>query len=166
MLHLEVMRIREGKLRDIILRGYRPSDVEAMYELDLTCFEPPFRFSSRAMKQFAEAPGAVSVLAQSQDGLAGFCIVQREGPVGYVVTLDVAPDWRRRGLAMLLMTETEEKLLAHGASGMALHVFAGNTPAIRFYEKGGYLRAGVAKAFYARGLDALIYRKPLVQMPG
>ena len=166
MLHLEVMKIREGKLGDIILRGYRPSDVEAMYALDLTCFEPPFSFTRRAMKQLAEATGAVTVLAQSPSGLAGFCIVQMEGHIGYVVTLDVAPEWRRCGLAMLLMTEAEEKLLAHGATGMALHVFAGNTPAIRFYERCGYQRAGAAKAFYARGLDALTYRKPLVQMPG
>jgi [ribosomal protein S18]-alanine N-acetyltransferase len=42
---------------------------------------------------------------------------------------------------------------------MALHVFSGNTGAMRFYEKLGYDRIGMERGFYGRGLDALLYRK-------
>jgi ribosomal-protein-alanine N-acetyltransferase len=145
----------------VILRNYRPEDAEAMYALDMECFAPPFRFSRRAMRGFAEAPGAVVVVADAEGHLAGFCIVHVKQRIGYVVTLNVAAAGRRQGLARELMAETEQRVRLGGGAGMALHVFTGNDAAIRFYERSGYVLAGEAKGFYERGLDALVYRKDL-----
>jgi len=141
------------------LRSYRPGDWQAMHALDLLCFAPAFRFSRGAMRSFAEAPGAFSLLAHAQGTLAGFCIAQLEDRTGYIVTLDVASAWRRRGLARRLMAELESRLLAAGAAEMHLHVFTGNEAAIRFYESIGYTRIGMAENFYAQNLHALVYRK-------
>jgi ribosomal-protein-alanine N-acetyltransferase len=143
----------------ITLREYRTGDWQAMYALDLVCFEPPFRFSRRAMRGFAEAQGAISVLAEAAGNLAGFCIVQMEEQVGYVVTLDVAAAWRRRGLARRLIAEAETKMRAAGGTAMAIHVFPGNVGAVRFYEAIGYGRLGTVEGFYGRNLDALAYGK-------
>ena len=143
------------------LRSYRLGDWQAMHALDLLCFEPVFRFSRGAMRGFAEAPGAVTVLAEAQGKLAGFCIAQLEDRTGYIVTLDVASAWRRRGLARRLMAELESRLHSADATQMELHVFAGNVGAIRFYESIGYAPAGVADNFYAQNLHALVYRKSL-----
>jgi ribosomal-protein-alanine N-acetyltransferase len=84
-----------------------------------------------------------------------------EQQTGYVVTLDVAPPWRRRGLARRLMAEAETRLRATGGTSMALHVSTANSAAMQFYESIGYGRVGMAKGFYGRGLDALVYRKRL-----
>jgi len=146
---------------DAVLRGYREGDLEAMYALDLVCFEPVFRFSRRAMRRFAEAQGAVTVLAEAAGELAGFAIVQIEERVGYVVTLDIAPAWRRRGLAAQLMTDAEARVQAAGGMGMELHVFVGNVGAMAFYEAMGYRRIGRVEGFYGRGLDGLVYGKHL-----
>jgi ribosomal-protein-alanine N-acetyltransferase len=145
----------------IALREYRPGDTAAMYALDLLCFDPVFQFSRRVMQRFAEAPGAVTLLAELQNQLAGFCIVQREERVGYVVTLDVVPVWRRRGLARHLMSEVESRMHSAGAECMELHVFTGNVGAIQFYEGIEYRPSGRAENFYGKGLDALVYRKKL-----
>jgi [ribosomal protein S18]-alanine N-acetyltransferase len=141
----------------VTLREYRQGDRDAMYALDVECFEPVFRFSRRAMQGFAEARGAISVLAVSAGELAGFCVAQMEDRVGYVVTLDVAAPWRRKGLARSLMAALEEKVRAAGGQAMALHVFTGNQAAIRLYEGIGYGRVGTAEGFYGPGRDALIY---------
>jgi ribosomal-protein-alanine N-acetyltransferase len=143
------------------LRGYCPGDWQAMHALDLICFDPVFRFSRGAMRSFAEAPGAVIVLAEAERTLAGFCIAQLEDRTGYVVTLDVAPEWRRHGLARRLMAELESRLLTAGAVEMHLHVFSGNTAAICIYESIGYSQMCMAENFYAQGMHALLYRKPL-----
>jgi [ribosomal protein S18]-alanine N-acetyltransferase len=143
----------------VTLRAYRPGDWEAMYALDVECFAPEFRFSRRAMRGFAEAPGAVTVLADGGGELLGFCVVQMEGPVGYVVTLDVAAAWQRRGLARRMMEDVEAKVRTAGGTGMALHVSTGNVGAMRFYESIGYGRSGMVEGFYGQGLDALVYRK-------
>jgi ribosomal-protein-alanine N-acetyltransferase len=143
------------------LRSYRLGDWQAMYALDLVCFEPVFQFSRGAMRAFAEAPGAVTVLAEADEQLAGFCIAQLKDRTGYVVTLDVAPAYRRRGLARRLMADVESKLHSAGAAQMELHVFTGNAEAIRFYESIGYAKAGVVQNFYAQNLHAFLYRKQL-----
>ena len=143
------------------LRDYRLGDWQPMYALDLLCFDPVFRFSRGAMRAFAEAPGAVTVLAESEGGLAGFCVAQLEDSTGYVVTLDIAPASRRRGLARRLMAEVESRLRSAGATDIELHVFTGNEGAIRFYETIGYACVGVAENFYAQNLHALLYRKRL-----
>jgi [ribosomal protein S18]-alanine N-acetyltransferase len=147
---------------EVTLKEYRIGDLEAMFALDVVCFEPVFRFSRRAMRRFAEARGALTVLAEAEGELAGFAIVQMEDRVGYVVTLDVAPAWRRRGLARRLMVDVETRVVAAGGVGMELHVFVGNMGAVRFYEGMGYGRMGMVEGFYGRGLDALIYGKRLV----
>jgi ribosomal-protein-alanine N-acetyltransferase len=151
----------EARTTHATLRSYRLGDWRAMHALDLVCFEPVFQFSRGAMRAFAEAPGAVTVLAEADEQLAGFCLAQLEERTGYVVTLDVAPAYRRRGLARRLMAEVESKLHSAGAAQMDLHVFTSNEEAVRFYESIGYARVGVAKNFYAQNLNALLYRKTL-----
>lgn len=146
----------------ITLREYRLGDWEAMYALDVQCFEPPFRFSRRAMRGFAEAKGANTILALAEGELAGFCVVQMEEQIGYVVTLDVAARWRRQGLARILMSEMETKVRIAGGNAMVLHVFPGNEGAVRFYQTIGYQSLGVAEEFYGPGRDALVYGKSLI----
>src|SRR5580698_1603940 len=149
----------------VVLRNYRPSDLEAIFRLDEVCFSAEFRFDREAMLAFAEARNAIAVVAEAGGGeVVGFVIVHLEGAAtnqrGYVVTLDVAENYRRIGLAGRLMPEVEARAAAAGARWMELHVFTGNEGAIRFYERLGYVRVGVQRRFYgAAGLDAFAYRK-------
>ena len=133
------------------------ADVPAMHALDLVCFEEAFRFSLRAMRRFALAPQASVWVAERDGVLAGFVIAEAEGDAGYVVTLDVAPAERRAGVAAELMRRAMEGLAAAGVRTMSLHVFAGNSAALRFYEGIGFRQAGKEPGFYGRGLDALVY---------
>jgi [ribosomal protein S18]-alanine N-acetyltransferase len=148
---------------EILLREYRSMDTEAMFRLDEICFEAEFRFERESMRMFAEERGAIVLIAETTDvGLAGFVIVHLRGTRGYVVTLDVALEWRRMGLAGMLMREAEWRVAAAGARWMELHVFTGNEGAIRFYERLGYERIGVRRRFYGTaGLDAFVYRREL-----
>ena len=147
-------------------RGYEEADFEAMFRLDEACFEGAFRFSRAMMRRFAEAKKARVVIAE-EEGLAGFCIVHVErvegGRVGYVVTLDVAAAWRRKGLAAELMRRVETEAHEAGCGAMVLHVFVENDGAIRFYERCGYERWTRARGFYGEGGDAWVYRKVLSQ---
>jgi ribosomal-protein-alanine N-acetyltransferase len=145
----------------IQLRGYEPRDLNAMFRLDAACFEEPFRFTPSAMQRFAESHKARTVIAESDGELAGFGILHVENRVGYVVTLDVAEDFRRQGLALRLMRAMEQDSLDAGCAVVGLHVFVGNERAIRFYERAGYERAGDVPGFYGEGLNAWTYRKKL-----
>jgi len=148
------------------MRDYVPADLDALVALDDLCFEPPFRFPRAAMRRFAEAKNARVTLAEADDSsLAGFCIMHIE-PVarnraGYIVTLDVAPEHRRQGVAGELMERAESQAREASCVAVALHVFPGNADAVRFYERRGYRFSHRVASFYARGVDALVYHKPL-----
>jgi len=147
---------------EISLRDYRSTDLEAMFRLDEVCFAEAFRFDRESMRLFAEERGAIVLIAETDAGLAGFVIVHVTGRWGYVVTLDVAPESRRAGLAGKLMQEVQRRAAAAGAQWMGLHVFTGNEEAIRFYERMGYERGERKRRFYgAAGLDAFVYRREL-----
>ncbi len=145
----------------IKLRGYQPGDLDVMFRLDEACFDLPFRFTHTAMRRFAESRKAHVVIAESNGALAGFGILHIERLVGYVVTLDVAEEFRRRGLAGQLMQAMERAAADAQCVVVGLHVFVGNDSAIRFYERCGYLRVGDVVAFYGNGLDAWVYRKSI-----
>jgi ribosomal-protein-alanine N-acetyltransferase len=157
-------------MNEISLRDYRDLDIEAMFRLDIACFAPEFRFDREAMRAFAEEPSAITLVAEQMDGeLVGFAIIHIERSLaarwGYVVTLDVAEEWRRQGLAGKLMREVEVRTVAAGARWMELHVFTENAAAINFYEHLGYERIAVRRRFYgAKGLDAFVYRKQLTDV--
>jgi ribosomal-protein-alanine N-acetyltransferase len=148
---------------DIVLRSYESRDLDAIVELDAECFEPPFRFSEAAMRRFAEAENAWVLVAESEGAIAGFCIVHTERAksfnVGYVVTIDVAAGFRRRGLGEEMLAAGEAWVRASGAAGIMLHVFVKNEGAVRFYERVGYKRVGGQRGFYGPGIDAAMYWK-------
>jgi ribosomal-protein-alanine N-acetyltransferase len=152
---------------EIFFRDYRASDLEAMFQLDEACFAEEFRFDRESMREFAEEQNAIVRVAQKVGGeIVGFVIVHVERAVtgwrAYVVTLDVAAEWRQIGLATRLMREVEAFAMAAGVQWMQLHVFTGNTGAIRFYERLGYERISLRRGFYGDGgLDAFVYGKEL-----
>jgi ribosomal-protein-alanine N-acetyltransferase len=149
----------------ITLRSYRADDVDAMHALDVICFDRPFRFTHSAMRRFAEAGKARVVIAEESGTLVGFVIlhVERDGKrhIGYIVTLDVAPEHRRRGLAGELMQDAEQEALREGCVAVVLHVSAGNDPAIRFYESHGFIRSHREPDFYSPTRDAWVFHKLL-----
>ncbi len=160
------------------LRGYyRTGDYVAMHQLDLLCFEEVFQFDLETMRQAAEDPAAIVVVAEhSEHQMVGFVIlhllpsdsrrVRSMRKDAYVVTLDVAPELRRKGIASLMLTHAEQQARVAGANRVALHVAVDNTGAINFYERQKYVRASVVEKFYREaGLDAFIYAKQLEDLP-
>lgn len=149
----------------MLLRSYRTGDLDTLYALDVVCFEPPFRFSRGAMRRFAEAKRARVIIADDDGHVAGFVILHLEDSgtdrIGYIVTLDVSPEYRRRGIARTLMEEAERQARDEGCAALVLHVFTANDPAIQFYAFNGFVRSHRDEDFYGTGRDAWLFRKVL-----
>ncbi len=154
------------------LRAGLPGDLDALYELDTVCFEAPFRFSRGAMRRLTREPGAFTKVIESGLGaLAGFLVCQvNEAPgasgsrEAYVVTLDVAPAFRRQGIAGRLLEAAEREARRAGTDRITLHVWTENAAAIRFYESCGFQRLQLHADFYAPGIDGFGYSKGLAKI--
>lgn len=76
--------------------------------------------------------------------------------VGWITTLGVVPEYRRRGIAKALLAACEEGL---GTALVRLSVRRSNQAAIRLYLQAGYIQTSVWPAYYVNREDALVLEK-------
>ena len=101
-------------------------------------------------------------MAEARDQLAAFVLAyQKKRSVGHIVTIDVHPDFRRRNIGNRLMELAEERLRARGAARIVLEVSAGNEPALRFYQKRGYIAKRFLPRYYRDRSDAYLMEKTI-----
>jgi len=150
-------------------RPFQPGDFAQLYAIEELSFEPPFRFSRAYMRRLTQSPHAATWIAEEDDKLAGFAVVEflsgRGGPAAYIQTIEVAPDSRRHGIGGGLLQRIESSARSAGAGAIWLHVDTENQSAIRLYESHGYRFESRKDGYYPRGRDAFIYRKTIIGSP-
>jgi ribosomal-protein-alanine N-acetyltransferase len=150
----------------VIYRRYTPKDFDSLYSIEEASFEPESRFSSRYMRQLVSRSNAATWIAEESGKLCGFAIVEwlRElgGVIGYIQTIEVSPDQRRRGIASELIRRVEASAMTAAAESIRLHVDEVNAAAIHLYESHGYSREGREEDYYPSGHAAWMYAKQLV----
>jgi len=136
------------------IRAQLPTDFEALYQLDQQCYPPGIAYSRREMKWYLRLPGADCLVSESDGGIAGFVITERENDLGHVITLDVAEAQRRRGIGTALIAAAEARMFEAGVRQVSLETATNNLAAIAFWKKHGYRTVGVLKSYYPENLDA------------
>jgi ribosomal-protein-alanine N-acetyltransferase len=105
-----------------------------MTALDAACFEPGWNYPPEVMADFLLAPGAQALGAFEGETLAAFILwIRRE-----IITLDVAPRHRRRGLGRTLMRRAMRAIGKRGYRRACLQVDRDNAPAIALYASLGF----------------------------
>jgi len=148
-------------------RRYKPEDFDALYAIEESCFQPPFRFGRRYMRWLVNAPNSATWIAEDAGAMAGFAIVEWtpsiRGLSAYIQTIEVLSQYRGQGVGRELLLCLEESARAADASTLWLHVDKTNQTAIHLYASHRFLPVGEEKNYYASGRDALIYRKALTE---
>lgn len=146
-------------------RLYKPDDFASLFAIEEICFQPPFRFGRRYMRQLIDSSDAATWIAEEDGRMAGFAIVDwsegTEGAIAYIQTLEVTPLQRGVGVGGELLRHLERSAWQADAEMIWLHVDAENADAIRLYEKHGYRYENKQEDYYAPGHAALIYAKRL-----
>ena len=100
---------------------------------------------------------ALWLVAVDGDVVAGYIGSQTVLGESDMMNLAVRPEYRRQGIARLLVQELIRRLDAHC---LTLEVRAGNAPAIALYTALGFVQVGRRRNYYQRPKeDALILRK-------
>lgn len=137
------------------LREITSSDLEALYELDQTCFEPGISYSRAELRRFLSLPNCKAIAFETDGRLVGFAIgCRRSAGMGSVITLDVYAEHRRRGAGTTLLSTLLTRLEAAGATTVVLEVDVQNERAIAFYERFGFRTSRRLRDYYASGRDA------------
>jgi [ribosomal protein S18]-alanine N-acetyltransferase len=134
------------KIEDAMIRM-----LNDLYEVEKQCFQGE-AFSKQQISYLLTDYNAVSFAAKVNDEIAGFIIgridLVRNRLVGHIMTIDVAPPYRRMGIAQRLMLEVEGIFLRKGVGEIRLEVREGNFAGLRLYEKLGYRKVSVLENYY------------------
>ena len=136
-----------------------PRHLPELEALEKRCFSLPWT-EEMLMGQLPDDSHEF-LAAESETGeLLGYVGMMTVLDEGYISNVAVSPDSRRQGIADKLVDHLCVLCQDHALSFVTLEVRAGNVPAIALYEKHGFERVGLRKAYYERPReDALIMTK-------
>jgi len=120
-------------------------------------FPPHEAWGEDAIALQLAMPGVLGLL-HARGGMILIRVTEDEAEV---LTLAVAPEARRQGVAGALLAAAMAAARAQAARTMVLEVAIGNAAARALYERAGFVEAGRRPRYYADGGDALILRARL-----
>jgi ribosomal-protein-alanine N-acetyltransferase len=151
--------------RSIRIREYVPGDFEALFALDQRCFDADTAYSRDDLQAFVAMRDSIAYVAEQRRKLVGFVIAQRyraqPAIQARIITLDVAPEAQRKGIATRLMDAAEAKLSEMGVGRVRLEVSVENASAQALYGSRKYAPIGRIPHYYHHRVDGLVMEKQL-----
>ena len=122
------------------IRPYKDEDLDAVIELWLRVFPeaPAHNDPSAVITRKLAVQRELFVVAVDKGGIVGTAMAGYDGHRGWVYSVGVSPDCRRRGVGSALMRRVERDLASIGCPKLNLQVRGVNREAVRFYESLGY----------------------------
>ena len=144
------------------LRFAEAGDAEALHALHALSFDQPW--PAIEIERLMRIMGGFAVLAEAGTP-QGFVLVRTVADEGEILTLAVAPAYRRRGIGRVLVDAAAAEAARRGARMLFLEVAEDNPGAIALYEAAQFQAAGLRRAYYARPgarpADAIVLRRTL-----
>ncbi len=136
---------------EIRIRPLWEEDIEALAHIEAESFSQPWSAEDfRRMLEVSDAVYLVAVMDEEPVGSAGMRILAGEGNIDNVV---VAPAQRGRGIGSMLIESLLEAGRDRGIRDFTLEVRVSNAPAIRIYEKAGFVSEGIRPHFYEHPVE-------------
>lgn len=145
------------------LRLAQPSDLDALCELELACFDGD-RFSRRQLAHLlSRANASTRVAADTQGKLLGYAtlLFRRNSRNARLYSFCVHPEARGGGLGRRLLEALESEAYDRGMHKLTLEVRADNRVAMGLYRRMGFLPQRWLDDYYVDGCAAWQMEKPL-----
>jgi [ribosomal protein S18]-alanine N-acetyltransferase len=125
--------------------------LDELYRIEGECFDQE-AFTKRQIAYLLTDYNTIAFVAKANSDIAGFIIAQVEveenTEFGHIITINVAPSYRRKGVATKLLIEIENLLKQKGIAECRLEVREDNHPAIKLYHTLGYQTMGKLERYY------------------
>ena len=144
----------------MMIQKMNAAHVPQIAQLEKLCFSDPWSENSIASELNSRLSDWLVVTEGEQ--VVAYVGSQTVIDSSDMMNIAVHPDFRRRGIAEMLVAALEEQLRQRGSKMLLLEVRDSNVPAIALYEKLGFHQAGLRKNYYRNPKeDARILRKEL-----
>jgi len=126
-------------------------DLDKLCKIEMECFSRE-AFSKQQIASLLANYNSLSLVAKINSETVGFIIgmihIERNSLVGHILTIDVLPKYRRKGIAQRLLQEIEKIFAEKNVKTCRLEVREDNVAALRLYERLGYKRISKLKYYY------------------
>jgi ribosomal-protein-alanine N-acetyltransferase len=139
---------------ETMLRRATEADGCVLSAIHASAFRAADAWGSEVFRQQLGLPGVFGLLHR----LGGMILLRVAADEAEILTLAVAPEVRRGGIAQALLREAASIGATAGADAMFLEVSVGNTAARAAYGRAGFLPIGRRRAYYSDRSDALVLR--------
>ncbi len=123
-------------------------DAHDIAQTEKICFAVPW--SEKSIHEFLENEFSVSFSAVCGNNIIGYIgmyVLQSEGEIANIA---VNPEYRRRGIASMLIEHIIRYCSKNNISKLKLEVRESNAPALKLYEKFGFFQVGTRKNYYIK----------------
>lgn len=148
---------------EYLIRPLTEKQLKEVLKLNLRCFKAGENYTKYTFSYLLSEPNTLSYrVVTPNENMVGFIFIMlSENGAGHITTIGVAPEHRRRGLALKLLRHTENALRKREISLITLEVRVSNTPALNLYQSLGYSIIQNLKSYYNNGEDGFLMVKPL-----
>lgn len=126
--------------------------LDILCQIEQKCFDEE-AFTRRQIAYLLTDYNTIALVAKVNLEVTGFIIAQveiSEIEYGHIITLNVAPNYRRKKIASNLLDEVEVMLKQRGISECRLEVREDNNAAIKLYSKLGYRIIDKLERYYGK----------------
>ncbi len=131
-------------------------DLDGVETIERASYPTPWSRSMFVAELRKPSALALGAYADTEE-LVAYAFASRYVDAWHVMNVAVAPEFRRRGIATLLLERLFEVTAGDQRRGYTLEVRVSNHDAIRLYEKLGFEARGIRRGYYTDNReDALI----------
>jgi [ribosomal protein S18]-alanine N-acetyltransferase len=131
---------------EIVVKEIEVHEIPWVLEIERMSFSEPWSesaFLNEILKSYA-----INRVAVRTNRVIGYICVNYIIDEGHILNLAVHPDFRRQGIATILMNGAIHELKRKGCNYLYLEVRTSNSAAKKFYERFGFAVAGIRKDYY------------------
>ncbi len=147
---------------DIVIETATANLLDELCEIEKQSFTSE-AFTRQQILYLLKENNSIGLVAKMKNKTAGFLIgkmyLEKRKTFGHLLTLDVAPTYRRMGIAQTLLERFEEILGRNGAVECSLEVRESNSAAISLYSKLGYERMKRLHGYYGNAHGIYMRKK-------
>ena len=125
--------------------------LDRLHEIEIKCFEKE-AFTKQQIAYLLTDYNSTGFIAKLNDEIVGFVIGKihrgKKSATGHVLTIDVSPEHRRKGVGLRLLQEIERIFKSEGVRVCFLEAREDNIAGLSLYQKFGYGKVERLENYY------------------